>query len=156
MTTSHVHEIDLESLSPDERAIAEIELEMASAQGVEGITRAWDDNAVYFDFGPKEIVGKAAATAEIDAQFKYVTNLRTKIVRIRIRADGDVGYAFSTQHFIADGQNGGPDCSFIFRETDVFERQDGQWRLVHQHLSFPADLTNGTVVLGTADPLVTE
>jgi ketosteroid isomerase-like protein len=156
MSTSNTHQIDLESLSPDERAIAEIELEMTGAQGVEGITRTWDDEVVYFDFAPKEIVGHAAATAEIAEQFTRVTNLRTKIVRMKIRAEGNLGYAFSTQNFVADTQNGDAELSFIFRETDVFEKKDGDWRLVHQHLSAPVDLATGTVVLTTEDPLVTE
>ena len=48
-------------LTADETAIAEIEREMASAQAVEGVTRTWDDNVVYYDIQPHNIiVGKAA------------------------------------------------------------------------------------------------
>jgi len=133
-------------LTPDETAIAEIEREMASAQAVEGVTRTWDDNVVYYDIQPRSVVGKAAAVAEIAEQFRGVKNLRTKILQLTVHAEGNIGYAFSTQNFIADATNGGPELNFIFRETDIFVKKEGQWRLVHQHLSVPIDFASGRAV----------
>jgi len=133
-------------LTADETAIAEIEREMASAQGVEGVTRTWDDHVVYYDIQPHHIVGKAAVVAEIAAQFQGVKNLRTKIVQLTVQAEGNMGYAFSTQNFIADATNGGPELNFLFRETDIFVKKEGQWRLVHQHLSVPIDFASGRAV----------
>lgn len=63
-----------------------------------------------------------------------------------MHAEGKIGYAFSTQNFIADVTTGGPPLNFIFRETDIFVKKDGQWRLVHQHLSVPIDLASGQAV----------
>jgi ketosteroid isomerase-like protein len=32
---------------------------------------------------------------------------------------------------------------FNFRITDCLEKRKGKWVIVHQHLSFPVDLTTG-------------
>lgn len=136
--------------SRDEAAIAEIEREMASAQGVEGITRTWDDNVVWYDLLPAEVVGKKAATARTAEQFAAISNIRTKILRMTVHVNGNMGYAFSTQNFISDIKGGG-EFNFIFRETDIFEKKNGKWRLVHQHLSVPADLATGRAVITAED-----
>jgi len=138
-------------LTPDETAIAEIEHEMASAQSVEGVTRTWDDNVVYYDIQPGGAVGKEAATALIAEQFRGVKNLRTKILQRTVRAEGTIGYAFSTQNFISDVTTGGPPLNFIFRETDIFVKREDKWRLVHQHLSVPVDFDSGRAVLSSPE-----
>jgi ketosteroid isomerase-like protein len=140
-------------LTPDETAIAEIEREMASAEGAEDVTRTWDDNVVYYDLQPGGAVGKEAATALIAEQFRGVKNLRTKILQMTVHAEGNTGYAFSTQNFISDVATGGPPLNFIFRETDIFVKKDGQWRLVHQHLSVPVDFANGRAVFSSEESI---
>lgn len=133
--------------TPDEIAIAEIEREMASAQAVEGVTRTWDDHVVYYDIQPGGAVGKEAATALIAEKFRGVKNLRTKILEMTVHAEDNIGYAFSRQNFISEVTTGGPPLNFVFRETDIFVKKDGKWRLVHQHLSVPADFANGRAIL---------
>lgn len=140
-------------LTPDETAIAEIEREMASAQAVEGVTRTWDDNLVYYDIQPEGAVGKEAATAMIAEQFRGVKNLRSKILQMTVHAEGTIGYAFSTQNFISDVTTDGPGLNFIFRETDIFVKKEGKWRLVHQHLSVPVDFVSGRAVFSSGDSL---
>jgi ketosteroid isomerase-like protein len=140
-------------LTPDETAIAEIEREMASAQAVEGVTRTWDDDVVYYDIQPGGAVGKEAATAVIAEQFRGVKHLRTKILQMTVHVEGTIGYAFSTQNFISDVTTGGPGLNFIFRETDIFVKKDGKWRLVHQHLSVPVDFASGRAVFSSQEPL---
>jgi len=139
--------------TPDETAIAEIEREMASAQAVEGVTRTWDDNVVYYDIQPRGAISKEAAIAEIAEQFQGVKNLRTKILQLTVQAEGTIGYAFSTQNFISDVTTGGPPLNFIFRETDIFVKKEGQWRLVHQHLSVPIDFASGRAVLSAPESI---
>ncbi len=140
--------------SSDVAAITAIEREMAAAQNVEGVTRTWDDNVVWYDLMPAEIDDRKAATERVAEQFKPIKNLRTKILRLSVDADGEFGYAFSTQEFIADKRDGGPGLDFIFRETDIFKKKAGQWRLIHQQLSVPIDLATGQAVFTNKDWLV--
>ncbi|MFF2111577.1 nuclear transport factor 2 family protein [Rhodococcus koreensis] len=137
---------DTAGLSADEVELVEIERKMALAQNAEAITGSWDDQAVYFDFGAGNFPNKAEAHAEIARQFENVTNLRTRILELEVRAEGSIGYAFSRQNFVSDSAGGGPELNFVFRETDIFLKKEGRWRLVHQHLSVPTDLASGSVV----------
>jgi ketosteroid isomerase-like protein len=136
--------------SRDERKIAAIEKEMASAQSAEGVTQTWDDNVVWYDLSPAEVVGNKAATARTAKQLAHISNIRTKILRMTVHAQDDIGYAYSTQNFISDVK-GGPGLNFIFRETDIFIKKNGKWRLVHQHLSIPVDLASGRAVISSHD-----
>jgi ketosteroid isomerase-like protein len=69
-----------------------------------------------------------------------------------VHAKGGIGYAYGTQDFISDVK-GGPGLNFIFRETDIFVKKNGKWRLVHQHLSVPVDLASGRALISSKDPL---
>lgn len=141
--------------SSEVTAITAIEHEMAAAQDVQGVTRTWARNVVWYDLGPPpELDGKAAAVKETAAQFKPIKNLRTKILRMSVGASGNLGYAFSTQEFICDLKQGGPGLDFIFRETDIFRKESGRWRLIHQHLSVPVNLATGKPVITNKDWLV--
>ena len=62
-------------------------------------------------------------------------------------ADTRIGYAYSTQHLVADGVNGTPGVDLTFRETDCFQKKAGKWTLMHQHISLPVDLKSGKAVL---------
>jgi ketosteroid isomerase-like protein len=147
VTNDGASRLDLTGLSLDEAAIVEIERRMPRAQNVESLTQAWDDKIVYYDFGPGRHENKAAAVAEIGAQFGGVTNIRTQFLSLTVKAVGSLGYAFSRQNFIGDPVGGGQELNFVFRKTDVYEKKDGQWWLVHQHLSFPTDAGKGIVIL---------
>lgn len=133
--------------SRDEAAITAIEHEMATAQTAEGVTRTWDDAMIWYDIQPGEIVSGKDAKARLAEQIVGVANIRTKILKMTVHADGNLGYALSTQNFIADVKSGGPPLDFIFRETDIFMKKNGKWSLVHQHISIPVDFASGRAVM---------
>lgn len=131
----------------DEAIILGIEKDMAAAQTVDGVVGTWDKNVVWYDINPGEVDGLAAARADLDQQISHVKNIRTKILRIKIVADTHIGYAYSTQHLVADGVNGAPGVAFTFRETDCFQKKTGKWTLMFQQISLPVDLKTGKAVL---------
>jgi ketosteroid isomerase-like protein len=133
--------------SRGEAEILKIEQDMAAAQTVDGVIATWDDAVTWYDTAPGEVDGVAAVRQDLSEQFTHVTNIRTKILRIKVVAGADVGFSFSTQHLIADGTNGAPGIDFVFRETDCFQRKAGKWLLIHQHISLPVDLRTGKAVL---------
>jgi ketosteroid isomerase-like protein len=65
--------------------------------------------------------GLASSSGRIDFDIPDLT----------VRPDGDLAVAWGLDRIVADG---GETRS---RGTRVFERRDGQWQLVHQHLSIP-------------------
>jgi ketosteroid isomerase-like protein len=133
--------------SPGETAILKIEQDMAMTQTVDGVMAAWDNAVIWYDIVPGEVDGLEAARKNYGEELSHVTNVRTKILRIKVVADANIGFAFSTQHLVADGKNGEPNLDFVFRETDCFQRKGGRWRLTHQQLSLPVDLGTGKAVL---------
>lgn len=137
----------------DVAAITAIEREMAAAQKVDGVVRTWADDMVWYEIGPVEIHGGKAATALITKQFEPLGQLRTEILRLKVNASGNIGYAYSTQRFVSDLKAGGSPLTFVFRETDIFEKRQGSWKLVHQHISVPADLGAGKAIVSPKDTL---
>ena len=142
--------------SDRQKSIAEItaiEHEMAGAQGVNGVTRTWAPDMVWYEIGPVEIHGGKPATSLTAKQFQALGQVRTRILRLQVNADCELGYAFSVQNFVADTANGKTTINFMMRETDIFERRAGKWSLVHQHLSLPVDLASGQAVISSRDLL---
>jgi ketosteroid isomerase-like protein len=131
----------------DEAIILGIEKDMAAAQTLDGVVATWDKDVVWYDINPGEVDGIAAVRADFGQQIAHVKNTRTKILRIKVVADTRIGYAYSTQHLVADGVDGAPDVDFTFRETDCFQKKADKWTLMHQQISLPVDLTTGKAVL---------
>lgn len=151
----------VDAMSPKGRnaAIAEIaaiEHAMASAQDAATVTATWADDFLWYEIGPIEIHGGRPSKELLAEQFKALGEVRTRILRLDVRAtgnrDGDMGYAVSTQNYNSDIKGGGV-LDFVFRETDVFEKRNGKWWIVHQHISIPVDLASGKAIIGSEDPL---
>jgi ketosteroid isomerase-like protein len=136
-----------EGLSTDERAIAEIEREIDSAQSFEGVTRSWDDETVFYDMQPGQLVGSSAAGRKIAGQFSTQREVRLRIIRMQVGANESIGYAFSTIAYDSDAADGGPGPNLIFRRTSIYEKKNGTWRMRHMHTSVPFDLASGMAQL---------
>jgi len=150
---SPTHFLDVPPRSPesprqlaDRRALVELVRRMADATTAEGLTECWRPDVVWFDTITLVRRG-TAALADYRAQHTTITNLRTRILDVDAYADGDVGFAFSIQHFRADGINGGKDIDFVFRATDCFLRENDSWEVKHQHVSLPFDLQTNQVIM---------
>jgi len=53
------------------------------------------------------------------------------IPELAVRVSGDLAVAWGLDRIVADGEES------ISRGTRVFEKRDGEWFMIHQHLSFP-------------------
>ena len=133
--------------SANEAAILKIEQAMAAAQSAAEATATWDKHVIFDDMIlPGETLGKAAVLKELQPQFDAVGHIDTKILRIKIVADNKVAFAFSVQHLVAPGKNGGPGLDAVFRESDGFVKKGANWVLITQHLSVPFDPKTGKAV----------
>ncbi|KAJ9639735.1 hypothetical protein H2204_003528 [Knufia peltigerae] len=54
----------------------------------------------------------------------------------------DFGYVTTIQRYWGTGTDG-KEFSFTFRMTSLLRKIDGQWKWIHEHVSFPVDLENG-------------
>jgi uncharacterized protein (TIGR02246 family) len=63
-----------------------------------------------------------------------------------IAADTTVGYSHALQR-VSGTMKGGQKSAFWLRVTVVYRKIGGQWRVVHEHVSVPADLETGKAAL---------
>ncbi|MET0544750.1 MAG: nuclear transport factor 2 family protein [Caulobacterales bacterium] len=135
------------SLTQTEAEILAFEHQLALAQTMEALTSLWSDDSSLFDISPGAIIGLKKIRENLAKQYSYVRDIKTTILHIRVEAETNLGVAYSVQKIEAHGVNGAPDMTFNFRMTNCFRKQNGRWLLFHQHVSLPADLSTGGVVL---------
>lgn len=119
---------------------------MGEAQTAEDISKSWHENMSWFDFGQSEIRGLDHVYKDNVRQFGKIRNITTGFPIIDARASGDCGFVFSQQHFHCENVGGG-EVSITTRQTDCFVREDGVWKLIHQHLSLPVNMETGQAIM---------
>jgi ketosteroid isomerase-like protein len=129
------------STASDEAAILKIEKDMAASNTTAAATATWDKDVVLDDMltvQPKiaQYVGLEAAQKGFDPQFAAYS-FSVEILRIKIKTDGQLGFAWSTLHLEAKGKSGQPPMSITFRQADAYEKKEGKWALIYQNLSVP-------------------
>jgi len=127
--------------------ILRIEETLAAAQNAAQVTPYLDPHFVWDDVVPGEWEGLPAAKAHLAAEYGAVKNLHTRIVKISIDADGELGFAYSIQQISWTAAASGQLVAFITRQTDCYHRVGERWLIVYQHVSFPVDLASGKAVL---------
>ena len=50
---------------------------------------------------------------------------------LAVRVTGDLAVAWGLDRIVADGEES------LSRGTRIFEKRDGEWLMIHQHVSFP-------------------
>lgn len=130
------------------------------SQRVEDTIDFYDKDVVQFDIMPEVFVGQDAVRKSLAGQYGPIRNLRCQIQDLHVDVVGDLGYAFSVQAFEADAVQDGPygnanlhgdehkqgepfTFKMAWRQTDIWRKKDGKWRMIHQHASFPIDPAAG-------------
>jgi len=72
---------------------------------------------------------------------------------IKVYAKGDVGFVYMKQDYYGKSLDGVP-VHWIMRQTDGVIKQNGEWKVLHTHLSFPVDIKTWKAdLLSTKTPL---
>jgi ketosteroid isomerase-like protein len=72
---------------------------------------------------------------QVASWFKGVEDFQIEVVAAE--ASGDVAYTVTYEHSRVAVE--GKTRSYTLRVTNAYRRENGQWRLVHRHGSFPPD-----------------
>ncbi|HTY56934.1 MAG TPA: nuclear transport factor 2 family protein [Candidatus Binataceae bacterium] len=64
------------------------------------------------------------------------------LVDLNVVADHKLGYARMIQHVAGTGKDGKP-IDLNVRVTDVLQKTNGRWLIIHEHASVPVDLATG-------------
>ena len=134
------------SAGDDEQAITRVEHKLADATTAAEALKYYDsgEGVTVFDiYGPpREYTGQKAIRADLEKGFAGIKDLKDTFTELKVETDGKFGYARSVQHFTAKTADGKP-VDITFRQTDVLKKENGQWKIIHQHISVPVDIKTG-------------
>jgi len=129
----------------DKQEISDLEHKIATVTTGDEAMKYYDsgDDVVVFDVmgPPREFAGHKAVHDHAD-EFSGIKDEKVDFLELQVVSDGKLALARSVQHFTGKGADGKPFDS-TFRVTDVWRKTNGQWKLVHTHVSVPVDMKTG-------------
>jgi ketosteroid isomerase-like protein len=130
----------------DKQAITDLEHKLANAPTADEAIKYYDptDEVELFDMAgpPREVKGNKAIHTHLAQGFTGIKNIKVDFVEINVVTDGKLGYATSVQRFTATGPDGKP-MDITFRQSDFLHKVNGEWKIMHQHISVPVDMKTG-------------
>jgi ketosteroid isomerase-like protein len=100
-------------------------------------TRHWAEDALWFDIPPFASRGVQPALKFFDRVFGSFQSCKVDILETDVVVNGDMGIVCTIQR-VSVVLKAGDAKQLMVRETDCFERRNGEWKLIHQHASVPA------------------
>jgi ketosteroid isomerase-like protein len=136
--------VNARASSRDEKAIRDVEHKMIATTNTDDLMKYYDQNDVdvYDLAGPLQYEGNAAVRRDFDSVFANFAGAKGNFVELVVVTDGKMGMARSIQHFAWNDKAGKPQ-EVTVRVTDVFHKVDGQWKVIHTHISAPMDPKTG-------------
>lgn len=121
----------------DKQAIVSIVKEMAASMTAEQSTKHWSKDVLWFDIPAFASKGIKPAYDMFDKVFSSFKSCKVDILETEVTLNGNMGIVCSVQktHIVLKS---GDEKTVVSRQTDCFEKRDGEWQLVHQHASVPA------------------
>ena len=103
-----------------------------------------NESLVVFDVvPPRQYVGANAYRRDWQDFFAHVKGpLKFEISDLGVTTDGRLGYSHSIQRVSGTDSKGQP-IDLTVRVTDVYRKINGNWLIVHEHVSIPVDLDTG-------------
>jgi ketosteroid isomerase-like protein len=136
--------VNAHASTKDEKAIKDVEHKMIATTNTDDLMKYYDQNDVnvYDLAGPLQYQGNAAVRGDFDNVFASFAGAKGNFVELVVVTDGKMGMARSIQHFAWTDKAGKPQ-EVTVRVTDVFHKVDGQWKVIHTHISAPMDPKTG-------------
>jgi ketosteroid isomerase-like protein len=136
--------INAHASTKDEKAIKDVEHKMIATTNTDDLMKYYDqsDVDVYDLAGPLQYQGNAAVRGDFDHVFANFAGAKGNFVELVVVTDGQLGIARSIQHFAWTDKAGKPQ-EVTVRVTDVFHKVNGQWKVIHTHISAPMDPKTG-------------
>src|SRR5215471_8235972 len=118
------------------------------ARDINGVMSLYAPNIVSFDIGvPLLYVGAERKRRAWEGAFDaYTGPIAYEIRDLNVTTDGDLAFVHSVNH-VKGTLASGHTTELWVRWTACFRRIDGVWRIVHDHVSVPADLEHGQAIL---------
>ncbi len=138
----------------DDKAITGLEHKLANAPNAQEAMKYYDptEEITVFDMGgpSREYAGQKAVRADFEKAFAGIKNVKVQFIELKVVADGKLALARSVQRYTATGPDGKP-IDITFRQTDFLHKVNGQWKILHQHISVPVDMATGKAIMDAKD-----
>ena len=121
----------------DTEVITAIVREMAESMTGAQSTRHWAADALWFDIPAFASKGVQPARKMFDSVFSTFKSCHVDILDMNVMLNGDMGIVCTVQQTSIE-LGSGESRSVTSRQTDCFEKRNGEWQLIHQHASVPA------------------
>ena len=79
-----------------------------------------------------------------DEAFGNLQSCDVTILNMKIRVNGDSTLVCSVQKWDTVNKDGSANPPFMMRQTNYLEKQNGEWKVLHEHTSAAADW-DGTI-----------
>jgi ketosteroid isomerase-like protein len=126
-----------ENIGRDKEIIISIVKEMTESMTGAQSTRHWAADALWFDIPPFASKGIKPAVSMFDKVFSTFQSCQVEILETETFMSGNMGIVCTVQRVNIVMKNGATKSALV-RETDCFEKRNGNWQLIHQHASFPS------------------
>ena len=126
-----------DSQQRDREILTSIVKEMTESMTGAQSTKHWAEDVVWFDIPPFASRGIQPALEMFDRVFSGFKSCNVDILEEDVTINGDMGIVCTIQR-VSIVLKSGDTKQALVRQTDCFERRAGEWRLVHEHASFPA------------------
>jgi uncharacterized protein (TIGR02246 family) len=93
---------------------------------------------------PLQFAGEQAIRENIAELFGSLRSLRIKLRALTIHSDRQLAIARCILELTATGARGRT-STMTCRITDCWQKNGGQWRIIHEHASMPGDLRTGQI-----------
>lgn len=138
---------NLENEKKDKEILLSIVEEMSKSMTGAQTTKHWADNVLWFDIPPFASKGVKIAYKEIDEAFAQLQSFEVEILETDTFLNGNMGVVCSIQRWNIANKDGTISAPLIMRQTDCFEKQNGEWKVIHEHSSLPSGSDwNGEII----------
>jgi uncharacterized protein (TIGR02246 family) len=123
-------------------------VEAIRAMDLEGLKSLYAPDVVSFDVQPplQHVGAEAKSQNWVEAFRAFQRPLGYEIRDLMITLDADIAFAHSFNRLSGTLKNGNS-IGFWVRATFCFRKIDGNWLIVHDHVSVPLDVETGRAVL---------
>lgn len=129
----------------DKQIVESIVKEIAASFSGAESTKHWTNETIWFNAAPYASVGVENAKKVFDEAFVNLQSCDVEILDMRTFVNGNSALVCSVQKWDTVNKDGSTNPSFMMRQTDYFEKQNGEWKVLHEHTSM-ADGWDGTIV----------
>jgi ketosteroid isomerase-like protein len=121
----------------DREILASVVDEMSKSMTGAQSTKHWADDALWYDIAPFASKGVKPAREFFDNAFGRIKSIEVDILEMETVVNGDMGVVCSVQRWKITGHDDTVKAPMLVRQTDCFEKREGQWKIIHEHSSVP-------------------